>query len=302
MTLWIYLSIAAAGFQTLRFMMQRQLAVGSLTPVGATFARFMFSTPWVLALSCVMIWRNGIAWPKMSATFWYYAMMGGAAQIGATLCVVLLFKRRNFAVGITLKKTETLLTIAFGILILNEFIPALGVWAILVGVGGLILLADPPEFVKGTPIWKRIFNVAAGLGILSGILFALSATTYRAATLSLGLDEVVLRAVITLAMVGCFQVALMTPYLVIWEREPTRDVFRMWRKTAPMGLLSMAGSMCWFIAFTLQSASLVFAVGQIEVIFSALITVYVLKEKITKREVIGMVMVLVSILAVVFLV
>ena len=299
MALWIYLAIAAAGFQTLRFMMQRQLAVGSLTPVGATFARFAFSAPWVVALAGVMLWVNDQSWPEMSGTFWRHAVIGGAAQIGATLCVVLLFKRRNFAVGITLKKTETLLTILFGVVILNEIIAPLGVAAIILGVVGLILLADPPEFPIGMPMWKRVFNIAAGLGVLSGILFALSATSYRAATLSLGLDQVVLRAVLTLAIVGVFQVILMLPYLLIWEAGPTKTVFSEWRKTAPMGLLSMAGSLCWFIAFTLQNASLVFAVGQIEVIFSAMIATYIFHEKITRREIIGMGLVIASILAIV---
>jgi drug/metabolite transporter (DMT)-like permease len=280
-------------------MMQRQLAVGSLTPVGATFARFAFSAPWVLVLASTMLWMNGMGWPSMDATFWRHAMIGGAAQIGATLCVVLLFKRRNFAVGITLKKTETLLTVLFGVLILGEGIAPLGFWAILLGVAGLILLADPPEFSPDTPVWKRVFNASAGLGVLSGIMFALSATSYRAATLSLGLDMVVLRAIVTLAMVGCFQVIAMLPYLMIYESGPTKTVFTEWRKTAPMGILSMAGSACWFIAFTLQNASLVFAVGQIEVIFSALIAVYIFKEKITARELWGMALVILSILAIV---
>lgn len=44
----------------------------------------------------------------MSGPFWAYALAGGLTQILATMCVVALFAERNFAVGITFKKTEVI--------------------------------------------------------------------------------------------------------------------------------------------------------------------------------------------------
>ena len=46
--LWVVLSVAAAGFQTLRFMLQKVLSTALLTPTGATFARFVYSAPLVV--------------------------------------------------------------------------------------------------------------------------------------------------------------------------------------------------------------------------------------------------------------
>lgn len=66
-----------------------------------------------------------------------------------------------------------------------------------------------------------------------------------------------------------------------------------------MGLTGMAGSLCWFTAFTLQNAALVFAVGQVEVIFSLLAAVMVFGERITRREAAGIALVTFSVLGVV---
>ena len=63
-----------------------------------------------------------------------------------------------------------------------------------------------------------------------------------------------------------------------------------------VGLMSMLGSFCWFTAFTLQNAAYVNAVGQVELVFSALASVIVFREAISGREWLGMGVLLGSIL------
>lgn len=58
----------------------------------------------------------------------------------------------------------------------------------------------------------------------------------------------------------------------------------------------MLGSLAWFTAFTLQNAAHVRALGQIEVIFTLLASVYVFKERVTGREISGVVLVSLGIL------
>ena len=65
-----------------------------------------------------------------------------------------------------------------------------------------------------------------------------------------------------------------------------------------MGLFSLIGSWGWFAAFSLANAAYVFAVGQIELIFSLLIGWLWFRERVTLREIAGMGMLTVSILAV----
>ena len=61
----------------------------------------------------------------------------------------------------------------------------------------MLLLSDPPE-------GGSLLNRAAGIGLLSGVFFALSAVTYRGATLALNTGDPVLTGGITLAMVAAF--------------------------------------------------------------------------------------------------
>ncbi len=67
---WIMLSIAAAAFQTLRFMLQKSLSGGALSAGGATLARFFYSMPFVLSLALGYILWSGAGWPALSGAFW----------------------------------------------------------------------------------------------------------------------------------------------------------------------------------------------------------------------------------------
>ncbi|EDZ42604.1 MAG TPA: hypothetical protein DHC76_14745 [Rhodobacteraceae bacterium] len=48
--------------------------------------------------------------------------------------------------------------------------------------------------------------------------------------------------------------------------------------------MSLGGSLGWFLAFTLQTAAYVKALGQIELIFSLMVSVLVFKERLSMRE------------------
>ena len=63
-----------------------------------------------------------------------------------------------------------------------------------------------------------------------------------------------------------------------------------------VGLTSLGGSFCWFLAFTLQNAAYVNALGQIEMVFSLLASVLFFREVITRRELLGMALLGLSIL------
>ncbi|MEO1264731.1 MAG: EamA family transporter, partial [Pseudomonadota bacterium] len=54
-----------------------------------------------------------------------------------------------------------------------------------------------------------------------------------------------------------------------------------------IGLTSALGSIAWFTAFAIQNASYVRAVGQIEVVFTLLISWLYFREKLTAIELAG---------------
>lgn len=297
MFIWIFVSLAAASFQTVRFMLQKVLSSVSLSPAGATFSRFVYSAPFILALLFLYLRQSGQAVPSLTGQFWVYATIGGLAQILATVCVVALFKQRNFAVGITFKKTEVIQTALLGLVVLGDQM-SLGAWgAILVGLTAVLILSKSPD--GQGKWWQNLTNRASQLGLGSGILFAFSAVGYRGASLQLGDLDAALRAGITLAIVVCLQTTMMLCWLLLRDPNEIKRVWQARRVAIWVGLTSMGGSFCWFWAFSLQNAAYVKAVGQAELLLSLLASVLFFKEKITQREIVGMGLLVISILGLV---
>jgi drug/metabolite transporter (DMT)-like permease len=207
---------------------------------------------------------------------------------------VALFKERNFAVGITFKKTEVIQTVLVGLLLLGEGVSGGGFAAIALGVVGLLVLSGD-KAARGFHL-SDLRNRAAGLGIASGILFAFSAVSYRGATLELATPDPVLRAGVTLMAVVAMQTVIMAVWLVLRERGEITAVWRARRVAVWIGLTSMGGSLCWFIAFALQNAAYVKALGQVELILSVIASTLFFREKISAREALGMAILVASIL------
>lgn len=293
MALWIYVSIFAAFMQNLRFMLQKHLKATKLSTGGATFSRFLFSSPLVALVLWAYLSATGATFPTLSGLFWVYALSGGVAQVLATACVVALFAERNFAVGIVFKKTEVVLTALIGLIILGEGISPLGVVAIAIGFVGVVLLSDPP---KGG---ARFFNKAAGLGLGSGLLFGVSAVGYRGAAMQIDSLDVILRAGVTLAMVTAYQTLIMAAWLAWRDKGEIGRVVASWRVSSLVGMTSMCGSFGWFVAFALQNAAYVKAVGQVELVFTFLASYFIFKERSTRKELAGIALIVVSILVLV---
>ncbi|MGR3652572.1 MAG: EamA family transporter [Roseovarius sp.] len=296
MNAWILLSIAAAAFQTLRFVLQKRLSMGALSMGGATLARFLYSAPFVVVLAGGYHVATGAAWPGMTPAFWAYAVAGGLSQILATWAVIALFAERNFAVGIAFKKTEVMQTALVGLVVLGDRIGLAGFGAILLGLAGVLFLSQTPGTAGRR--WRRLGTRAALLGLGSGALFAVSAVGYRGATLEIASTDPLMRAGLTLTAVTLMQTAALALWLAWREPGQLARIIAARRVAVWIGLSGMAGSLCWFTAFTLQSAAMVFAVGQVEVIFSLLASALVFGERLTRREGLGIALITVSVMAV----
>jgi len=294
MSLWVIASLSAALAQALRFMLQKQISLGGVSATGATFARFAFSAPFTLTALAIWFIGTGAHLPGLSAVFWAFAVTGAAAQIVATICIVRLFQSRHFAVGVTFAKTEVILTAALGLVVLDDTLSGPALAAIGLGVVGLGLLSVTPGTAMSL---SALGNRAAGLGLLAGGLFAVAAVCYRGASLEIAADAV-LRASLTLGVVTGLQMGGLALWMR-WRRPgEVRAVFAAWRTALLLGLASLAGSFGWFLAFTLQNAALVKAVGQVELVFALLIGALVFGERVKRREILGMGLLSLSVLGI----
>ncbi|WP_373005109.1 EamA family transporter [Hyphomonas sp.] len=294
MELWIPITIAAAFLQNLRSVLQKRLKA-TLSTWGATAARFVFAAPLACLLLAVLLVSTGRSAPPLNLTFVTGAILGSLAQILATGLLIHLFSYKNFTVATAFTKTEPVQTALFGIVLLGDRLSLPVALAILISLVGVILISIPAD-----PAARRSFlDRKALLGILSGGLFGLSAVAYRGASLSLIEGDVFLRAATTLAFVTAFQALAVLAFLQVREPGEAGRLLRSWRSAAWVGLIGMLGSLAWFTAFTLQNAAHVRALGQVEVIFMIGASILFFKERVTVREIIGVVLVSVGILGLV---
>ncbi|MFY0634723.1 MAG: DMT family transporter [Vannielia sp.] len=290
--LWILFALSAALIQAMRFMVQKQMAQAGLTATGATWARFLYSLPMIWLALWAMVSLRGMELPVLHSLFWPWALLGGASQILATVFTVMLFARRNFAVGVTLRKSEVLLTAAVGWALLGETPGWGGFAAMVVGMVAILMLS-------GTGGKLRLDAPSASLGLGAGLFFAFSGVGYRAATLQVASDDILLRPALALGCVVILQNLMMLAWLLARDRGEITRVFAAWRPGLAVGITSFGGSFCWFAAFALQSAAVVFAVGQVEVLFSLFIGARVFSERLARRELAGIALLIASVIALV---
>ncbi|RYH11636.1 DMT family transporter [Tropicimonas sp. IMCC6043] len=304
MEIWIAFTLAAVFFQTARFALQKRLKTAGLSAAGATWVRFLWSAPLMAVGMMLLTATTGTELPPLSTRFWIFALAGGIGQILATICVVALFSRRNFAVGITLKKSEVLLTALVGWLVLGEATSGAGLAALALGAVALLMLSKETAVIPppGQGALRRLVTPSAALGLTSGIFFALAGVAYRGAMLSLGDAPLALRAAWQLTLITGSQALLMLAWFLWRDRGQIARVLAAWRPGLALAAASMAGSFCWFSAFALQNAAYVYAVGQTELIFSILGGALFFGERLSRREYAGAALLTVSVVVLVLVV
>ena len=276
-------ALGEAFLQNLRNALQRALS-DRVSLAGAAYARFVFAAPWALGLGLALGVAHGFPTPTPAFVGW--ALLGALCQIGATLILLQLFHLRNFAVGNTFAKTETVQAALFGLVLLRDRIGLAAMIGTLVSFVGILLISATRGLVGG------VRNRAAALGLACGAAFAVSGVAYRGAALALdGPLGAIDRAALTLAFVTVVQTMLMTWWLERRPRDVVRRVLQEWRIAAPVGLAGMLASLLWFTAFALTSAAEVKAVGQVELLLIWFTAGHVFRERPSLRETTGLVLV-----------
>ena len=294
MELWVPITLAAAFMQNLRSALQKHLK-GSLGTSGATFCRFVYAAPLALAYAALLGEGYGFEWPAPNPRFALFAMLGGLTQITATALLVYLFSLRNFAVGTTYSKTETVQTALFGLVILGEPVSSTAAAAIAISLVGVMSISVAKSHLTLRNLLLGWTGRAAFIGMLSGTFFGLSAVAYRAAALSLGGDGFLMQAAFTLACVVVFQTAVMAVWIRAREPGELTRVVRGWRVASLVGVSGAIGSIGWFTAMTLENAAYVRAVGQVELVFTFIASYFFFRERSTALEIAGILLIVAGI-------
>lgn len=294
MPIWAIIAALAAFAQTARNAGQKHLAT-SMSAWSASWVRFLFGVPFAFGYMAYALARRGAPAPEIHPGFFLWCAGTAVAQILATVLLVKLFGLRNFAVGSSYARTETIPTAILGASLFGESIDAAGWTAILVSGAGVMLISLARQGVGMTSLVASAFNRAAGIGLLSGLFFALASLFLRQASLSFGDPDVMTTASITFVTVVVMQTLGLGVYVAATRPWEVRAIGRAWKAAIFVGFTSALGSAGWFTAMTIERASYVKAVGQIEFVLAIAVSILVFKERPSLREMIGMSLVAVGI-------
>ena len=298
--IWFYLTILAVLFQTQRNLLQKNLR-GKLDTIAVSWARVFFILPFLLIALCFLLTIKTDLFHNLGAIFYVYCFGAAIAQIMGTLCLVELFSRRNFVIGIAYMKTDTIQVAILAAIFLSESIPTLGIVAIFMAVTGLILLTPSDSNLK---LIERIFHKSAILGI--GVGFFLSATTIfmKKAMVMVSLQDVskILPVITVFIIYTIMQNIIYVVYESYHKKLKTTfsNIMSYWKQCSLIGIFSFAGTICWLGAFSLQLVAYVKVVAQLEILLSFFISHHFLKEKSTKWETIGIILLILSIVLILF--
>jgi drug/metabolite transporter (DMT)-like permease len=279
--LWIVFTLLAAAGQTARNAMQREL-VAALGTVGATHVRFLFGFPFALVFLAVVLIATGAALPQPKLVFFPWVLLGAGAQIVATALMLAAMNERSFVVTVAYIKTEAIQAALFGLIFLGDPLTLPMVLAIVVATAGVVVMS----LKTGAPVQGGLKPTV--LGLISGAMFALSATGYRGAILSLEHPNFVVSATFTVTVGLVLQAAFLTLYLAIRDREVLVEIARAWRPSLFAGFMGATASEFWFLAFALTSVANVRTLALVEVLFAQAISFFVFKQTTSRREAFGM--------------
>jgi drug/metabolite transporter (DMT)-like permease len=291
--LWIQVTIVAAGFQTARTALQHRLRA-LLSVGGAGFVRYVYGAPLSLAAVGLAL-LVGAELPDVPARFWPEIAGGGITQILGTIFLIRAFDARDFAVGTVFAKTEVVQVAIFSLVLLGEPL-AVGGWVgAAVCMVGVTALATKGHRLNAVALRQP----AARYGLAAGAMFGMAAIGIRSASGTLDGSTVLVRALVTLAVMNTIQTVVHGGYLVARDRTQIRLTFVHWRSSALVGILSVFGSAGWALALSLENAAKVRTLGQIELLFTFAVSRWWLKDRHVRAEYLASALVVIGVALVV---
>lgn len=293
---WMGLVVFAAIAQTARNAAQRSLT-RDLGTWPATLVRFLYGLP-LAALALVLLYTLPAKPPEIAhwtGAYFGWLALGAFFQIAATGALLLAMQQRNFAVAVTLSKTEVLQVALFGAVFLGELPTYWALAAMAIATIGVALLSLPPRQIGAKLDWR---SKAAMYGLICGACFAIATVGFRGAALALNAPSALLSGAWGVFIAQCMQTLAMGAWFIWRDRSVLVRIAKAWRVSLLAGCMGSAASLAWFSAYALQSAASVRTLGMVEVVFSYLVSRRVLKEQLRRNEKWGVALMLVGIVVI----
>ncbi|MCA0325040.1 MAG: DMT family transporter [Proteobacteria bacterium] len=293
---WVGVVLIAALAQTARNAAQRSLT-GTLGTWSATLVRFLYGLPFAAACLALLYLLPGAPteWPRLSAAYLGWLVLGAVSQVAATGALLKAMQARNFAIAVTLSKTEVLQIALFGAVALGEVPTPAMIGAMALASLGVALLAWPRRGAADGAGLARWLSPSAGWGLACGAAFAVATVAYRAAALELGASSALLSAAWGVTLAQAMQTLGLGGWVAWRQPGGLAPVLRAWRVSLLAGAMGALASLAWFAAYALHTAAAVRTVGMVEVLFSLMVSRRLFREHLSGFEWAGLALVLLGI-------
>lgn len=288
--LWVFVVLFAAVAQTVRNTAQRSLTA-QIGTLPATLVRFLYGLPFaaVYLLALYALGDGSQALPQFSLAYVGWIALGAFFQVAATAALLMAMKERNFAVAVTLSKTEVLQVALFAAMFLHELPTSLALLAMVLATVGVLMLSLPPRCqVFSLSAWTSKSSV---YGLICGACFALATIGFRGGAVEiarLGVSSPWLSGAWGVLIAQAMQSVGLGAWIARTHEQGLRPLIQSWRISLLAGSMGAAASLAWFTAYAMQGAAPVRTLGMVEVVFSYIVSRRVFSEKLSLTEKLGM--------------
>lgn len=280
---WIFFTFLAAFMQSWRNAFQSRLS-GDVKTAGVTLARFLWASP-IAALYLLGLYQYqpDAALPTFNLSFAGFVIGASVMQIIATALMVKLFKFNNYAVGAGLAKSEALVAAILGMIFFGTHLSLLGWSGVVIGGVGVFMMSTQGG-------WRQLSVPTILLGLGSGSAFALTSLWIREASLALGLPFPYSAAWVLLSVIS-LQTLMLVVYLLVSDPATLKALWQRPKIVVATSVCSCIGSLGWFSAMSLEAVPYVKTLGQVEIFFTMLISVFWLRQKVRIKDGLGLILV-----------
>ena len=283
--------------QTARNAAQRHLTP-TLGTLGSTLVRFLYGLPFAALWLCAVHLVGDFPLPAPNAIFAVWVVVAATTQILATALLLKVMSQRNFTLGIAYSKSEVIQVAVFGLVFLGDPVTLTTATAIAFGTLGVLLLSPIDRQHPFRTLIAGWTTRPALLGLMSGAAFGIAAVAYRGGALALEGTAFPMAAAYTLVAAQLLQTVLMVGWLLVRDAQIVARVCLAWRSSLFAGLMGATASAGWFTAMAIEPVAHVRTLALIELLFGYVVSRRIFRERVTRLEIAGMLLLTIGLLVV----
>ena len=278
--MWILYASASAFFAGITAI----LAKCGMKRTGGTVATAV-RTIVVLVFAWLMVFAKGVAvdFSTIAPKTWLFLILSGLATGASWLCYFEALQLGDVNKVVPIDKSSTVLTVLLAFLLLGETVSFLGVCGVILIAGGTFLMLEKVKQTSGRAEKGHMWLI---LAILSAVFAALTAILGKVGISDVNSD------LGTAIRTG---VVLVMAWMMVFVTGKTREVSQIPRSELVFicvsGLSTGASWLFYYRALQLGPASVVVPIDKLSILITVLFSFFILKEKLTRRSAVGLMLV-----------